>query len=213
MMTHAYDVVYLNDAKSSMSEFFDYLVNDCGFEADWAASVFVASGYAGLFERGNPGVVACMSGVELARAAVEKVYAKKVLPARKRPERLSPEYWAGWTLAEYQWYSGHSFASIFSVLKFSGIVSLYPVFHEMDVMRFVEYAEERFSEAPQVSRLKVLRESRGLSQSRLAEASGVSLRSIQMYEQGHNDIEKAQGNTLYRLSRVIGCSIEDLICC
>ena len=40
---------------------------------------------------------------------------------------------------------------------------------------------------------------------------GVSLRSIQMYEQRNKDINKASVETLYRLSKVFGCSIEDLM--
>ena len=39
--------------------------------------------------------------------------------------------------------------------------------------------------------LKRLRENRGISQSELSEISGVTLRSIQMYEQKINDIDKA----------------------
>ena len=35
--------------------------------------------------------------------------------------------------------------------------------------------------------------------------------SIQMYEQRVNDIDKAQAQTIYKLSRVIGCSMEDLL--
>ena len=38
-----------------------------------------------------------------------------------------------------------------------------------------------------------------------------SLRSIQMYEQRNNDIDKAQGHTLYKLSLALGCEIEDLL--
>lgn len=34
---------------------------------------------------------------------------------------------------------------------------------------------------------------------------------IQMYEQRINDIDKAQAQTVYKLSRVIGCSVEDLL--
>lgn len=56
-----------------------------------------------------------------------------------------------------------------------------------------------------------LRLSRGMSQSELAEASNVKLRSIQMYEQRVNDIDKAQAQTLYKFSRVLGCHIEDLL--
>jgi DNA-binding helix-turn-helix protein len=32
-----------------------------------------------------------------------------------------------------------------------------------------------------------------------------------MYEQRVNDIDKAQAQTIYKLSRVIGCSMEDLL--
>ena len=45
----------------------------------------------------------------------------------------------------------------------------------------------------------------------IAKLSGVSLRSIQMYEQKVNDIDKAQARTVYKLSRVLGCTVEDLL--
>jgi DNA-binding Xre family transcriptional regulator len=32
-----------------------------------------------------------------------------------------------------------------------------------------------------------------------------------MYEQKANDIDKAQAKTLYKISRVLGCTIEDLL--
>ena len=49
------------------------------------------------------------------------------------------------------------------------------------------------------------------SQRELAYRSGVGLRSIQMYEQRQKDINKAQAQTLLRLSRVLYCSMEDLM--
>jgi len=67
--------------------------------------------------------------------------------------------------------------------------------------------ESRVSE----TKLKKVREAAGLSQSELAKKSGVSLRSIQMYEQRQNNIDKAQGHTLYKLSVALGCDIEDLL--
>jgi transcriptional regulator with XRE-family HTH domain len=54
---------------------------------------------------------------------------------------------------------------------------------------------------------EVLRE---FTQAELARRSGVSLRSIQMYEQRNKDINKAGAEALYRLSKVFGCSMEDL---
>ena len=52
---------------------------------------------------------------------------------------------------------------------------------------------------------------RGLSQSALSKMANVELRSIQMYEQRHNNINKAQAETLHKLSKVLGCNIEDLL--
>lgn len=34
---------------------------------------------------------------------------------------------------------------------------------------------------------------------------------IQMYKQKVNNIDKAQGHTLYKLSKVLGCNVEDLL--
>ena len=61
------------------------------------------------------------------------------------------------------------------------------------------------------SRLKQVRETRGLSQSKLAEASGVSVRMIQHYEQGVKDINFAAAITVYRLARALDCTVEFLL--
>lgn len=209
-MTRAYSESYLNDAKDRLSQFFDYMVNDCSMKADWVSAIFVSSGYAEQFERGNPAVLAGMSGIELAKAVVRKSYKNKWLPEPRYSEGCSPEYWAGWALSEYQWYSGKRFKDIFEHIKLSDIILMYSVYHEMDISKFIETMDIICAKELE-SRLKKLRESRGLSQSELAKVSGVSLRSIQMYEQRVNDIDKAQAQTVYKLSRVIGCSVEDLL--
>ncbi len=59
--------------------------------------------------------------------------------------------------------------------------------------------------------LKRIRLIYGCSQRELAEISGVSLRSIQMYEQRQKDINKAQSDAIYRLAKVLGCTMEDLL--
>ena len=62
-----------------------------------------------------------------------------------------------------------------------------------------------------MSNLKKLREEASLSQNKLATLSGVSNRMIQYYEQGAKDINKAQAETLFKLAKILNCSIEDLI--
>ena len=61
------------------------------------------------------------------------------------------------------------------------------------------------------SRLHEIRKARGFTQQQLSDASGVSLRMIQLYEQRQNDISKAQVSVVLRLAWVLGCEVEDLI--
>ena len=88
---------------------------------------------------------------------------------------------------------------------------MYKVFHEMDVTEFAESMEKRYNEVEVETKLRSLREARGLSQRELSKISGVKIRSIQLFEQKVNDIDKAQAHTLYKLSRVLRCAIEDLL--
>ena len=62
-----------------------------------------------------------------------------------------------------------------------------------------------------VIQTKKNRQAAGLSQSQLANLSEVSIRSIQMYEQRQNNINKAQVDILFRISKVLGCKIENLL--
>lgn len=59
--------------------------------------------------------------------------------------------------------------------------------------------------------LKEMREQTGLKQTELSAISGVNLRSLQDYEQGHKSILSAKGETLLRLSNVLGYSVEDIL--
>ena len=210
-MTRAYSESYLSNAKDRLSQFFDYGINQCGFDAGWLTSLFVITGYAEQFERGNPAILAGMSGTELLQAVVTKTYCNKTLPEPRFTERKTPEYWAGWALAEYQWYSGKRFQDIFERIPLPKILEMYSVYHEMDISAFIDTMELFYEQNTSDTKLKRIRESRGLTQAELSEASGVKLRSIQMYEQRMNDIDKAQAQTLYKMSRVLGCSVEDLL--
>lgn len=81
----------------------------------------------------------------------------------------------------------------------------------MDITRFNEAMENKYNDFISETKLKKIRESRQISQQELAKLSGTNIRSIQLYEQKVNDIDKAQAQTLYKLSRVLGCNIEDLL--
>lgn len=59
--------------------------------------------------------------------------------------------------------------------------------------------------------LKDMRKNAGLNQAELATLSGVNLRSLQDYEQGHKSLASAKGETLLRLSSVLGYSVEEIL--
>lgn len=59
--------------------------------------------------------------------------------------------------------------------------------------------------------LAYYRKMRGLSQSKLAKASGVSIRSIQLFEQRKSNINNAQYNHLSAIAKVLGYEIEELL--
>ena len=87
---------------------------------------------------------------------------------------------------------------------------MYSPLHEADITKFLDIANTYFYNK-EVSNLKIVRQASGLSQSKLAKLADVKLRSIQMYEQRRNDINKAQEKNLYKLAKVLGCNIEDLL--
>ena len=59
--------------------------------------------------------------------------------------------------------------------------------------------------------LQRIRKQVGLSQSQLAELSGVSLRMIQKYETGDRDINNASAITVYKLAQSLKVNVEDLL--
>lgn len=59
--------------------------------------------------------------------------------------------------------------------------------------------------------IKSIREMRGMSQSQLAELTGISVRVIQNYEQGTRPLSGARAITVYQIAKALRCSIEDLL--
>lgn len=62
-----------------------------------------------------------------------------------------------------------------------------------------------------MTNLKRIRESRGLTQSQLAKLADIDVRAVQDYEQGKSDINKASVIRVYRLAKALKCKIEDIM--
>lgn len=62
-----------------------------------------------------------------------------------------------------------------------------------------------------MSKLAEIRRVQGLSQNDLIRLSGVSRSSLTKYESGEKNINKATGETLLKLAKVLNCKMEDLL--
>lgn len=213
MTIHAYNESYLNDAMQNLGDMLDYAIMDCGYAPDKFFSWFIISGIATKIEHGNPKYITGMSGVELAREVVFLTTDSYPTEERVIKDFAGREYWAGWILAYYQWYSGLKFSDMVeNGLSLSVVPSLY-ILHEADQSKFVDTANEIINrhKLEKPSNLTTIRKARGFTQGQLAQQSGVALRMIQLYEQRQNDINKAQAGMLLSLAKVLGCEMEDLM--
>ena len=211
MMTRAYQEIYLNRVQSMLGDAFDYAVNTCGVPGEDFVKFFSVSSISKRMENGEPSVLLGKSGIETAIDVLTETTGRT--PEAKPQDRFerSAEYWIGWAIAYYQWYSSRKYSEIFKVLSFDDLQKMYVTLHEADITKFADIADRKIRDYYSDTNLKRIRNSYGCTQAELAELSGVSLRSIQMYEQRRKDINKAGAETVYRLAKALGCTVEDLI--
>lgn len=211
MMTYAYDEMYLNDAMRNLGEAFDYSATVLHISMDDFLDMFIISGIAEQFAAGVPKFVSGLSGTELVWEILNRTKKMNVSPAPQIEYDYSPEYWCGWILAFYQWNTGKSFKEIKNYLPMSEIYRLYPTLHEAAEEKFVDVANAILKRKNLPTKLQIVRKAIGLSQKKLSEKSGVTLRMIQQYEQRAKDINKAAASNLFALAQALGCKAEDLL--
>ena len=210
-MIHAYDDQYLDDAMICLGEAMDYVANICQIEMDRFLELFIGTGYAEQFGAGVPKYVSGLSGTELAMDILTKSGIYNTFPQAKIEYSYSPQYWSGWILAYYQWYTGRSFKEIQKYITMQEIEKLYPTLHEASEKKFVDTVNRIIRKKNPPTRLQVQRKISGYSQRELAEKVGVNLRTLQQYEIRAKDINRAAGSTLFSLAKVLGCRVEDLL--
>ena len=211
MEIRAYDELYLSDAQNILGHAVDFAVMTLDIDPDAFGTAFAVSSVSKQFAAGNPSYVAGINGCELARLVLTETQ----LPFPDAEDAMyldkSPEYWSGWVLAWYQWYSNYSFIDILSSVPLSQIINLYPLYHEMDLSHFADFMNQQLKAANPYPNLRKYRNLSGLSQTQLSSVSGVPLRQIQLFEQRQRDINKTSAATLFRLSKSLHCRMEDLL--
>lgn len=202
MMIRAYNELYLDDAMCNLADIFSYVPDTRN--ADVLLQKFIMSGIAYQYERGNPYYINMPSHV-----LFHEIVGNSMPLIRPSEVGRNPQYWCGFVLAYYQWYTGISFKRIGNKLPPSKIIDMYHPLHEADLQKFVDVANSIVLQKE--TNLARYRKNAKMSQDELARYSKVSLRSIQLYEQRHLDINSAPAYKILLLSKTLGCSMEDLI--
>lgn len=198
---------------SNLASMLDCAANAAHLDLLVFYEMFLSSGIASQMEIGNPRFIAGLSGVELMELVVKKTSDKPLPAFRYVPFDRTPEYWAGWALAYYQWLTAHSFSFLQrNGLSISIVLTLYPTLHEADLSKFVDTADTIIARclSARKNTLKIIRKQSHYTQKELAELTGVSLRMIRAYEQGDQDIRKAEAQSVLDLARAIGCKPEEI---
>jgi len=214
METHAYSEMYLSHVMENLAVMFDCGINFFGIPAEMFYSMFITSGVAGQIENGNPKYLVGYSGLELAEIVIEHSGGAHSEQIQGHTFMVrTPEYWAGWVLAYYQWRSCRYFTEIQRKgLTFSKITALYHPLHEADLEKFYDVAEDIAAHAETTGNpLKEARERMGLTQRELSDSTGISLRMIRAYEQKQQALSKAEYNTVVKLAKALRTSANSLL--
>lgn len=206
-MIHAYDKSYLSKAQATLANMLDFGTRSLKLPLKSFYQLFLASSISQRFSEGDPFTIAGKSGIELAL----ELTGQDLEPEHAITLSRSPEYWTGWALAYFQWYSGMTFQMIEDIVPITEIHLMYNPYHEMDITQFCDRMLEVMKTRASCTNLKRIRMLCGYSQSDLAERSGIALKTLQMYEQRLKNINCAKAETVIRLSRALSCRPEDLM--
>lgn len=234
-MAHSYSELYISKARDSLGRMLEFAVHDLHMNAADIFALFISTGVAADFGRGDVRTIAGMSGVELSYAVLDRsgIGAERI--RYRYTSGRSGEYRAGSILAYAQWEHCVRFEDITECISISSIVSMYeerksqaleglswtagpaertaaiesmaPDF-DTDCLRIIA---DRLTDRDGEARLKAMRIRNGLSQSQLAAASGVPLRTLQQYEQRQKDIRKAGVQYVTGLASALHCEPGELL--
>ena len=194
-----------------VGECFDYSLNYLHIKPSLFIAAFISSKYVKAIENGNEKYCFGITGIELAKLIIDESNITHSTNTKSYSNiyKRSREYWAGYISTYYVFVEEKSFSYFFSLVPYDELLKLYVPYHETNEQRIVDYVSRKKKNI--VNPLQTYRVKAGLSQSQLADISGVSLRKIQAYEQRYKDINKCDAYSLYKLAIVLDVTMEELL--
>ena len=209
MITQVYEDNWLEYRMLNLGEAFSYASRECELDLDTFMSYFISSGYTKGYELQSPAIKYGLSGSELVHNILLRMNANIYI--KTMDEKIDVvAFWCGYILAYYQHISQLSFAYIHQHLKMKDLEKMFFPLHEASEDKAVDVINDIIKKKF-VTRLQERRQEVGLSQSQLAKLSGTNKRTLQEYETGAKDINKASAVTVYNLSRALYCDVSDIL--
>ena len=124
MEMHAYLYDYLPTAQRIMGDMLDFAVNTCEQDIEKFYGLFLMSEVSLQFQNGNPTYIAGKTGCELAKEVIAESGMQPLTNEDEMYLDKSPEYWAGWALAYYQWYTCRPFIKVNKAVPIRNVLDM-----------------------------------------------------------------------------------------
>lgn len=138
-MMRAYIEPYLKDVMRNLGVMAHFCINEYGLSPEIFSTLFAHSHVAEQISMGNPRFLSGLSGKELADMLIAS--SAEIIPSSTSSNtyQISPEYWAGWVMAYYQWYTAKSFNQMYADGQtYEKVLMMYYPMHEADLAKVVE---------------------------------------------------------------------------
>lgn len=203
-------ILFKTEAITCMAEMFEYAENTVRVNAKDFFSLFNNTNISDAFFTLDIKYILGKSSIEIVKEVLDLNHIKyKTLIHRKR--FVNDAYWVGLIVSSYCFAKNISFKKFEQVFDINDIKRMYNPLHEAPHNKAIEAIDCILSSKK--TNLSIVRENAGYSQNELSAISGVSLRSIQMYEQRNKDINKASFSTIKSLATTLHVSLDDLYEC
>ena len=100
-----------------------------------------------------------------------------------------------------------TFELLFILLPINEAIDMYPLYHEMDYLKTLEYVKSKIK----YTYLDLIMNNKNLSSKDIANSSGIPFSTIQALRYGKRDIDKLEAYKILLLANSIGVKIESLM--
>ena len=100
-----------------------------------------------------------------------------------------------------------TFEMLFIALPIETAISMYPLYHEMDITQLFDY----FAEVLRPSSLSLVMKRRGFTMKKLSEASNIPFSTIRSLKLGYRDIDKLEVFKTVLIASVLNVKVETLL--